>query len=204
MINGISAVNNHNYNYVTDSLHKTIEKEESKIEEGAAASYEKTEVQPPVTYTKESLVSMKNSYVKDTATAMMWQENDKRTEALSSIVQNLIGDKQNINELDPKEFWAKFKDPNLKVDEATKSQAQKDIADDGYYGVENTAKRLFDFGKTLAGDDPDKMKEMQESIQKSFGIAESYWGGTLPDISYQTLGRVNAMFDNYYKEMGIA
>lgn len=42
------------------------------------------------------------------------------------------------------------------VDAATKAQAQKDISEDGYYGVKQTSERLFDFASALAGDDVER------------------------------------------------
>ena len=65
---------------------------------------------------------------------------------------------------------------NFTVDAATKAQAQKDIGEDGYWGVKQTSQRLFDFASALAGDDVDKMKEMQAA---------------------------NKLFDDYYNSKGI-
>ncbi len=69
------------------------------------------------------------------------------------------------------------------VDAQTKLQAQQDISDDGYYGVKQTADRLFDFASALAGDDVDKMKKMQAAMQKGFDQATKAWETKLPDIS---------------------
>ena len=48
----------------------------------------------------------------------------------------------------------------VKVDAATKAQAQRDIGEDGYWGVKQTSQRLFDFASALAGDDVNQMKKM--------------------------------------------
>ncbi len=90
---------------------------------------------------------------------------------------------------------------NLQVDEATRLQAQKDIADDGYWGVEQTAGRILDFAKALAGDDLDKLNEMKEAVEKGFKIAEDLWGGKLPDISGRTYDRVMQGFDEWEKSL---
>ncbi len=89
------------------------------------------------------------------------------------------------------------------VDPATKLQAQKDIAEDGYYGVEQTSSRIFDFAMALAGNDVNKMKEMQEAFEKGFQKAEKIWGGKLPDISYQTKEAVKQKFDDFYASMNV-
>lgn len=90
---------------------------------------------------------------------------------------------------------------NLDVDDATRLQAQKEIADDGYWGVEQTAGRILDFAKAIAGDDPDKLQEMKKAVEKGFKLAEDMWGGTLPSISQKTHDRVFQGFDEWEKEL---
>ena len=76
------------------------------------------------------------------------------------------------------------------VDAATKEQAQKDIAEDGYWGVNQTSDRIVDFAKALAGDDPAKADKMIEAFQKGYKEATKTWGKTLPDISSRTYDAV--------------
>lgn len=97
------------------------------------------------------------------------------------------------------DVWRMFADGNFTVDEATKTQAQKDISEDGYWGVKQTSQRLFDFASALAGDDVDTMKKMQDAMLKGFKQATKSWGKELPDISNQTLDAANKLFDDYYK-----
>ena len=78
-------------------------------------------------------------------------------------------------------------------------QAQKDISEDGYYGVKQTSERLFDFASALAGDDVEKMKKMQTAMQKGFKQATGAWGKDLPDICQKTLDAANQKFEDYYK-----
>ena len=40
---------------------------------------------------------------------------------------------------------------NLKPDDATIAQAQQEISDDGYWGVEQTSDRIVEFAKALSG-----------------------------------------------------
>lgn len=89
------------------------------------------------------------------------------------------------------------------VDPATKAQAKADISENGYYGVKQTADRMFDFASALAGDDVNKMKEMQKAIEKGYAMAEKTWGGKLPSICYQTRDAINSKFNDYYKSMGV-
>ncbi len=90
---------------------------------------------------------------------------------------------------------------NLEVDDATRLQAQQDISEDGYWGVNQTAGRILDFAKALAGDDPDKLEEMKAAVEKGFKLAENMWGGSLPSISQQTYNKVMEGFDEWSKSI---
>ena len=95
-------------------------------------------------------------------------------------------------------LWKFLAKGDFEVDAATKAQAQEDISEDGYWGVKQTSQRLFDFASALAGDDEEKMKEMQKAIEKGFKEATAAWGKDLPEISNQTLDATNKLFDDYY------
>ena len=58
---------------------------------------------------------------------------------------------------------------------------------------------MFDFASALAGDDVDKMKEMQAAMEKGYKMATKAWGRELPSISKDTLDAANKLFDDYYK-----
>jgi negative regulator of replication initiation len=96
------------------------------------------------------------------------------------------------------DIWKFLASGDYTVDEAAKAQAQQDISEDGYWGVTQTAQRLFDFASALAGDDEDQMKKMQEAMQKGYEQATSAWGKDLPDISSKTLEAANKLFEDYY------
>lgn len=95
-------------------------------------------------------------------------------------------------------FWQTISSGNFTVDAQTKAEAQDAISEDGYWGVKQTSQRLFDFAKALAGDDVDKMRQMQDAMYKGFEAAEKSWGKSLPGISYQTRDAADALFDEYY------
>ncbi len=86
------------------------------------------------------------------------------------------------------------------VDAATVAQAKKDVADDGYWGVEQTADRIVSFAKALTGGDTGKIEEMRAAIEKGFKAATKTWGDKLPDISSRTYDRVNELLDEWSKE----
>ncbi len=88
------------------------------------------------------------------------------------------------------------------VTEEARRKAQESISEDGYWGVKQTSQRLFDFASALAGDDVEKMKKMQEAMNKGINQAAEKLGG-LPSISQQTQEVANNLFEEYYKSKGI-
>ncbi len=100
-------------------------------------------------------------------------------------------------------IWKFLAGGNFTVDAKTKAEAQQAISEDGYYGVKKTSERLFEMAQALAGDDVDKMKEMQEAIKKGYKQATSAWGKELPSICKDTMGAVDDLFDGYYSSKGV-
>ena len=52
------------------------------------------------------------------------------------------------------DIWSFLRSGNFTVDPATKAQAQADIAEDGYWGVNQTSDRIIQFANALTGGDP--------------------------------------------------
>ena len=85
----------------------------------------------------------------------------------------------------------------VEIDEAVQLQAQAAIADDGYWGVEQTADRILEFAKAISGGDPAKIELLRDAFIEGFKAAEAAWGGTLPDISSKTFERVMQGFKEW-------
>ena len=96
-------------------------------------------------------------------------------------------------------FWKMMSSGDYAVDTDTRAQAQAAISEDGFWGVSRTSQRIFDFAQAVAGDDTEKMKEMQKAVEKGFRQAESAWGGSLPGICGETQQAIGNLFDEYYK-----
>lgn len=103
---------------------------------------------------------------------------------------------------DSNDFWKMIASGNFTVDPQTKAEAQEAISENGYWGVAQTSQRIFDFAYALAGDDADKMKEMQAAVEKGFQQAGAAWGGALPSICGDTRSAVSKLFDDYYAKQG--
>ena len=126
------------------------------------------------------------------------QDQQRRQEQFYDIVRESIGQQAGSDE-----FWQKIANGEFEVDAVTAKKAKDDISENGYWGVKQTSERLFDFACALAGDDVDRMKEMQEALQKGFDEATKVWGRDLPEISNETLKATNQMFDDYFKSKGV-
>ena len=127
--------------------------------------------------------------------AQLQADSEARMAQLQSIVLRTIN-KQAETYGQATDIWSVLSSGNFTVDAATKAQAQTDIAEDGYWGVEATSKRIVDFAVALCGDDKDKLEEMKEAFEKGFKQAEKTWGGELPDICQRTYDAVFDKFDN--------
>lgn len=75
------------------------------------------------------------------------------------------------------------------IDISTLSQeeAQELVAEDGYFGVEQTSDRIVNFAIAAAGGDVNKLEAIKEGVETGFNEAREIFGGSLPDISYDTL-----------------
>lgn len=173
-------------------------------EKKASAETEKDAV-----YEKSSQESAKapysiNKMSKEDRVALVKQlkaDQESRQNSLTNLVSQMLGKQAGMYGIanGDDSIWKIFANGNFTVDAATKAQAQEDISDDGYWGVKQTSQRLFDFASALAGDDEDKMREMQKAMEKGFKQATAAWGKDLPDISNKTLDAANKLFDEYYK-----
>lgn len=99
-------------------------------------------------------------------------------------------------------FWKFIAGGNYTVDTQTKEDAAQAVSEEGFWGVSQTSQRIFDFAYALAGDDAEKMKEMQAAVEKGFKQAGAAWGGELPSICGDTHTAVNKLFDEFYKSHG--
>ncbi len=147
--------------------------------------------------------SVKKTYTPNTDLVnKLKADQESRQRQLQSIVEKLLTQQgQTFNNANG--IWSVLASGKLEVDAATKLQAQKDIADDGYWGVEQTSDRIVDFASALTGGDPDKIEEMREAFKKGYEQAKKTWGGELPEISQRTYDAVMEKFDKLAEEAGL-
>lgn len=125
-------------------------------------------------------------------------EAEERTAQLRGLVEKMLL-KQSGTIFNAEGLASVYR--KLEVDDETRAQAQKDIAEDGYWGVEQTSDRLVDFAKALAGDDPDAARKMIDAIKEGYRQAEEAWGEELPEISKQTLDATLKKMNEWIKSL---
>lgn len=167
-----------------------VNKSTTKAEE-LGVIYEKSTDSEKVTSTKDNSAII----------AKLKADAEERTSQLRSIVEQLITKQgtayANASDDDIWKFLAKG---DFTVSPDVKAQAQADIAEDGYWGVEQTSDRILDFAKALAGDDPEKAEEMLEAFKEGFKQATEAWGDELPEISQKTYDAVIEKFEAWKNE----
>lgn len=126
--------------------------------------------------------------------AKMKADTEQRTAQLRSLVESMMKNQgQQIGTADS--MWRFLASGNFTVTAEAKAQAQAAIAEDGYWGVEQTSQRIVDFAMALTGGDASKAEEMRDAFEKGFKEATKSWGKSLPSISQDTYDAVMEKFD---------
>lgn len=198
-VNGVtSAANTYDVYQANQTAAKTAEEKTSE----AKASEDKN---TGVVYeaSKDADTKTAKTYTQNTNLVnKMKADAEAHTQQLQNIVQQLMT-KQGETYNTANDMWSFLASGKFTVDAATKAQAEKDIAEDGYWGVQQTSDRIIDFATALTGGDPSKIEEMREAFKKGYKQAEKTWGGQLPDISQRTYDAVMEKFDKMAEDAGL-
>ena len=119
---------------------------------------------------------------------------EQRTAQLRSLVEKMMT-KQGVAIGTADSMWSFLAKGDFEVDAETKAQAH--IAEDGYWGVEQTSDRILDFAKALSGNDPEKADLLLDAFKKGFEEATKTWGDELPEISQRTYDAVIEKFEQW-------
>lgn len=115
-----------------------------------------------VVYEASSKTDDKSNKIKDysSVVATMKKELSTKNEQLQNLVTKLLGKQAGK--------YTKLADlfKDIQADPATIEQAQKDIADDGYWGVEQTSDRLVSMAQALSGGDTSKADTLIAAIKR--------------------------------------
>lgn len=173
--------------YTAAKTDYTEKKSESSTKTDTGVVYEKSSDQTSGTVTKKTDYTLINKLKADA---------EERTSQLRSLVEKMMT-KQGVAIGTADSMWSFLAKGDFTVDEATKAQAQADIADDGYWGVDQTSDRILDFAKALSGNDPEKADLLLDAFKKGFKEATKSWGQDLPDISQRTYDAVVEKFNKW-------
>ena len=165
--------------------------DEKKAVENSGVVYEKSaEPEKKGTYT----INKMSAEDRAALVQQLKQDEIDRRSQLSSLVQKMFQGQAGVSNLS--QLFSPENLKNVSIEDI--EQAKKDVAEDGYWGVKQTSQRLFDFASALAGDDVEKMKEMQAAMEKGFKQATKAWGEDLPGICQETMRAANKLFEDYY------
>lgn len=173
--------------YTAAKTDHTEKKSESSTKTDTGVVYEKSSGQTSGTVTKKTDYALVNKLKADA---------EQRTSQLRSLVEKMMT-KQGVAIGTADSMWSFLAKGNFTVDEATRAQAQADIADDGYWGVDQTSDRILDFAKALSGNDPEKADLLLDAFKKGFKEATKSWGQDIPDISQRTYDAVVEKFNKW-------
>ena len=173
--------------YTAAKTDYTKKKSESSTKTDTGVVYEKSSDQTSGTVTKKTDYALVNKLKADA---------EERTSQLRSLVEKMMT-KQGVAIGTADSMWSFLAKGDFTVDEATRAQAQADIADDGYWGVDQTSYRILDFAKALSGNDPEKADLLLDAFKKGFKEATKSWGQDLPDISQRTYDAVVEKFNKW-------
>ena len=190
-MNAINSVNSTTNSYQTSTASKTASTSTDKTTTSDTAEtgvvYEKSSQTDKDTVTKKTDYAM---------VAKLKADAEQRTSQLRSLVEKMMT-KQGTAIANADSMWSFLADGNFTVDEETQKQAQADIAEDGYWGVEQTSDRSLDFAKAPSGNDPEKADLLIDAFKKGFEDATKSWGKDLPDISQRTYDAVLEKFNKW-------
>ncbi len=138
--------------------------------------------------------------------ARLKAEQQERMNQLTDLVQRMITGQGKAYSLATGDdsIWKYLASGEYTVDELARKQAEEDISEDGYWGVNKTSDRILDFAKALSGNDPSKAKELLDAFDKGYKQATGEWGRDLPEISKQTYDAVHKKFDEWAESANVA
>lgn len=120
----------------------------------------------------------------------MIDQNNQRMENFKNLIRTLIEKQGGTVES------AISGDFLVKIDEATRQEAQEAISEDGEFGIAKTAERIVSFAKAISGGDPSKLDTLKKAIKQGFDEAEKILG-ELPEISKATYKEVMKQLDSW-------
>ena len=87
----------------------------------------------------------------------------------------------------------------------SQEEASALVAEDGFFGIEQTSQRIADFVMNGAGENEDLLRAGREGVLRGFEEAQQVWGDEkLPDISQQTMQKALEIIDKTMSDLGFS
>ncbi len=202
----LSATNSYQtaeaYKKTSDSKAAPETKNTPETADTSAIVYEKNSTDKAATNNSKNKNYVTLSKENQNIIAQLKADAEERTAQLRNLVESMIL-KQNktfqVGTLTESKMYEMLRKGQLEVSPEVRAQAEKDIAEDGYWGVEQTSERLFSFAKAISGGDISKVDKLIEAMEKGFKQATKSWGDDLPDICQKTLDSAKEKLRNWAK-----
>lgn len=163
---------------------------QTNTNQDTAAVYEKTENQK-----KDSANTI---YNKDAIIKKLKMDQQNRITSMQNLVEKVLNKQKGAFDLANGSNLANiFRQVAQAATPDAIAQAQKDIAEDGYWGVEQTSDRIVSMAIALTGGDTSKADEMKDAITKGFNKATGAWGEKLPQICQDTYDAAMKKMDDW-------
>ncbi|MBD5158332.1 MAG: hypothetical protein HDT13_11965 [Butyrivibrio sp.] len=203
MVNGVTGQTTVDAQY--SEISKTVDDASKKTSEEAKASSKDAYAEEGVVYEKssdyKSIASMSKSD-RSNIIAQLKADADARTEQMRQLVEKMMYKQAGAANPNSKSTWQNLLRKGLITDKEAIANAQADIAEDGYWGANQTSDRILSFATALSGGDRDKMEKMLAAFEKGFKQATKSWGSKLPDLCQDTYKAVHDKFDSWFEENG--
>ena len=166
-VNGVTSTQAAYTSYNTTATQQTAA-------ENTSAQTSENTVENGVIYEPSTETTVTKKYTPDTnLIEKLKADAEQRTAQFRAMIEQMMSKQTNAFG-QANDIWKFLASGKFEVDPATKAQAQADIAEDGYWGVEQTSDRIIDFATALTGGDPDKIEDMREAFKKGYEQAEDF------------------------------
>lgn len=189
------TIQNNVNTYVTSAANTakdadTTVKNDTSTKNDAAAVFEKS-----TETTKNSTAKL---YNKNVVVNKLKADQESRIASMQSLVEKLLNKQKGTFDLaNATNLADTFRQAAAVASPEDIAQAQKDVSEDGYWGVEQTSDRLVSMAIALSGGDTSKADLLKDAITKGFEKATKAWGEDLPQISKDTYDAALKKMDDW-------
>lgn len=189
-----------NNNVSTYAANNTVSGREADTSAKAAEAEKKTEDSAAVfEKSKEPKRSSTNQiYNRDAIVSRLKADQQSRIASMQSLVEKVLNKQKGTFDLANSNNLADtFRQVAGAASPDDIAAAKASIAEDGYWGVEQTSDRLVSMAIALSGGDTEKADELKNAITKGFKQATAAWGEKLPQICQDTYDTTMKKMDDW-------